>query len=399
MKSLRLAHKQTLEVLERDGCDNWSLFFDKFAARCTPDFKRFIASDRVDPNNKKEEPNKPRFLREVVSFYRKNAENPVIRNTIAARWSLFQAMADEHGDRVRLLYFRNTTRLIVQMARSNILENTGVSFERITGMPMVNGTGLKGAVSTWAIWQANGEETVFNHPDRIRTDRARLDPDLVGIFGDNSGNNANAGKIVFYGLFPLEVPKLGLDILTPHQGRVLPNPFLVIEPGTTWLCPLRLMRGGDLALLEKAAELVAACLTQTGLGAKTAAGYGRFERIAAPEIVAALAQEIRKRASQIEERLRQAQKEAAERREFQNLAPSKEGMARFASMSDQEFVTFVNQFQFEDGFGGRKWPGTLQEQFDLFCYCRGEGQSRLTGKKQKKAFKNLSAKFEGRGAS
>ena len=238
-------------------CHSWSLHFDKFV--------------------KKEHGTKGDQLKNVCDSYGSNRAEASIAKAIATHWTLFQAMADEHGDQVRLLYFRNTSRLIVQMARSNILENTGMSFERISGMPMVNGTGVKGAVSSWAIWNANGDEVVFNHPKEIQTDRAQLDPDLVEIFGDNSGKNASAGKIVFYGLFPLEVPRLGIDILTPHQGRVLPNPFLVIEPGTIWLCPLRLMRGGDATLLDRTKTLLSACLTQTGLGAKTAGGYGRFD--------------------------------------------------------------------------------------------------------------------------
>lgn len=378
-------HKNVKSVWQAIDCSwsNWSLHFDKFVKK--------VHNGKGDQ------------LKKVQQSYEAKPAQRVVQRTITARLNLFNALKDEHGDSVKHLYFRNASRLIVQMARSSILENTGMSFEPITGMPMVNGTALKGAVSTWAIWEANGDNIFTLKTDKngkevadINENRAEIDPQLVEIFGDNSGvgDNASAGKVVFYGLFPLEVPKLGIDILTPHQGQVLPNPFLVIEPGTTWLCPLQLMRDGDPAIFKRTEKIIRDCLSTTGLGAKTAAGYGRFEAIPEPaDILREHEEEIRKAKISAERQMEETQGMLREKQQMAQLEATEAGIARYAAMGDQEFVTFVNQFQHEDGLAGKHWPGTLQEQYDLFVYCAGEGQDRCKGKKQKKAIKNLTAKF------
>ncbi|MCF7853898.1 MAG: type III-B CRISPR module RAMP protein Cmr6 [Candidatus Pacebacteria bacterium] len=389
MSALPVAYKTTLAALRRHGCESWGLHFDKFV--------------------KKEHNGKGDQLKSVQESYEAKPSHKAVQNAISRRLSLFNALKDEYGDAICLLYFRNTSRLILQMARSSILENTGMSFEPITGMPMVNGTALKGAVSTWAIWEANGDNVFKLTTDQdgkevadINGNRAEIDAELAGIFGDNSGvgDNACAGNVVFYGLFPLDVPKLGIDILTPHphsKGDRGPNPnhFLAIEPGTLWLCPLRLMRKADSTILDRTEKLIADCLTTTGLGAKTAAGYGRFERISEPtEIVRKWQVMYRETQASVAQQAEENKRALAEQEKMARLEATEAGMARYAAMADQEFVTFVNRYQHEEGMV--QWPGTLQEQYDLFSYCTGDGQARCTGKKQKKAIKNLTAKFGGR---
>ena len=411
MKAVHLAHKDVRGLLP--GCCNWSLLFDKFAAKRNKNADRFAAAGKLDRGDSNELPNKQEFLREVADNYNKTGKQGIAQ-AITRRAALFQALSSRYRDRFRMLYFRSTSPLIVRMARASILENTGMSFEPVTGLPMVAGTGLKGAVSTRAIWEANGDAVFELTTDRegneiadINTNRAELDASseaqLVEIFGDNSGDGdaARAGKVIFYGLFPLDEPKLGIDILTPHPHEEdargpIPNPFLAIEPGTVWMCPLRLLRDADGALLEKAAILVEGALATTGLGAKTAAGYGRFEAISEPtKTVQKRLATYREAQASAEEKAAENRRALAEQQKMAELEASEDGMARYAAMSDQEFAAFVNQFRHEEGLAGKKWPGTLQEQYDLFRYCAGEGNGRCSGRKQKKALRNLRAKFGG----
>jgi CRISPR-associated protein Cmr6 len=164
------------------------------------------------------------------------------------------------------------------MGHSNVLENVGFSFERISGLPYVPGSALKGVVSNWAIWEANGNAAFEEHLPNFLSDRAVLQSNLADIFGNNEGD-AEQGKINFYGIFPIQVPELKVDILTPHQGRILPNHFLTVDTGIVWAIPIALNRG-DERLLDKAQELVENCLCNYGIGAKTAAGYGKFDQVA-----------------------------------------------------------------------------------------------------------------------
>ncbi|RMD75322.1 MAG: type III-B CRISPR module RAMP protein Cmr6, partial [Lentisphaerae bacterium] len=303
-------HDKVRDVWNKIGkkCHNWTLYFDKF-----------IDATQKNVNE----------LKAVIANYNASDELPdisdelpdieVIRQlAIDSRIRMFNAMAEAQPDTVKLLFLRNTSRLIVQMARPNPLENTGVSFEKITGLPMVRGTAVKGSVSTYATWKANGT-LIFRDPENIETDRKRLDDGILAeIFGANAGDAA-AGKVVFYGLFPLSNPCLELDILTPHPApsgdlreKVNPHVFLAIGAGTFWLCPLRLVRDARVELLEYAAELIAEALRDNGLGAKTAAGYGRFELVD-PETTPEL-QELWNREKERSARLR-AEKENRKREE------------------------------------------------------------------------------------
>jgi CRISPR-associated protein Cmr6 len=170
-----------------------------------------------------------------------------------------------------------------------VLENVGLASERSTGLPVIPGTGIKGIVSTWACWEANLQadgalpETIA----KCDQDRARFSSMAERILGSNaeSGSEA-AGGIVFLGGFPVTPPTLVLDILTPHaRGNPLPNPFLALDPGTRWIFPLlaRPRQGDAGKLLQQAEDWLIEALTQVGLGAKTAAGYGRFRLLTTAE--------------------------------------------------------------------------------------------------------------------
>jgi len=194
-----------------------------------------------------------------------------------------------HGANYREVTLINSTRLLLHLGRASVLENVGLAAERSTGLPVIPGTAVKGIISAWACWEANLQ------PDgalpvtiaRQDQDRARFANLAERILGSNSESGSTAaGEIVFIGGFPVTPPKLVLDILTPHErGNPLPNPFLALDPGTCWIFSLlaRTRHGDANKLLQQAADKLVEALTQVGLGAKTAAGYGRFRFLTAAE--------------------------------------------------------------------------------------------------------------------
>lgn len=233
--------------------DSWSLFFDKFSGYST-----------------KKEP----ILKEVVKHYNAASSKDFIKRGILNKYSFFKNL--EKSKVMRFIYLENRSRLLVNMGHSCVLENVGFSFERISGIPCVPGSALKGVVSNWALWEANGDAAFEENLPNFSKDRSILNSELVDIFGANEGE-AEQGKINFYGIFPLEVPSLEIDILTPHQGgRIIPNNFLTVAAGTKWVIPIALNRG-DESILARAEELIEQCLKNYGVGAKTASGYGKFE--------------------------------------------------------------------------------------------------------------------------
>ena len=259
-------HRNVEKALQANGgnCDSWSLYFDKFSGYST-----------------KKEP----ILNNVILQYDKSQE--FLKSSLQRKYALFSMLRETKG--MRLIYLENRTRLFVDMGHSCVLENVGFAFERISGLPCVPGSALKGVVANWALWDANGDSSFEEGLSNFKSNRALLDNNLVDIFGANEGD-AEQGKVNFYGIFPLTLPRLEIDILTPHsKGNPIPNHFLTVAAGTKWFVPIAVNRG-DGALLDRAETLVKECLTNYGVGAKTASGYGKFDVIAPDELSSVLSE-------------------------------------------------------------------------------------------------------------
>lgn len=200
-------------------------------------------------------------------------------------------------DRWRELRLVNSTRLVVALGRAHALENVGLACLPVGGCPWVPGPAVKGLASTWAYWCGNVTnvgaasadgilaEPAFQFPLQIR--RARLHepirPLALEILGSDDSSKPTSGHVMFIGGFPLNPAdlKLEVDVLTPHtRGDPVPSFFLEIAPGSVWRFPLvalpRSAPNRAPVLLDTAMEWLREALEQVGLGAKTAAGYGRF---------------------------------------------------------------------------------------------------------------------------
>lgn len=214
------------------------------------------------------------------------------------------------------------SRLLLHLGRASVLENVGLYADRATGLPMIPGTALKGIVSTWACWEVNQNlNGSFREAHSFNTLRREFPCELaLQILGDDSPGCSNrAGDVIFVGGFPCSPPALGLDIVNPHceadgsmKTRLTPNPFLCIEPGaesipepsgrqpdpqmgdsapspgTLWRFAFCVRFGAANAteLIATTARWIEEALTQLGLGAKTASGYGRFRRPTSADLTA-----------------------------------------------------------------------------------------------------------------
>lgn len=260
-----------------------------------------------------------------------------------------------HGADYREVTLINSTRLLLHLGRASVLENVGLASERSTGLPIIPGTSVKGILSTWACWEANllPDGALPETIDKRDQDRARFASLAEFIFGSNAENGSTAaGEIVFLGGFPLAPPKLVLDILTPHErGNPLPNPFLALDPGTHWIFPLfaRPRQGDAGKLLQKTADWLREALTQVGLGAKTAAGYGRFRVLNAAESTqleaerqAAVAADVAKRKADEQERARLAA-EDAKRAAAEAIARQKAEQLALLSPEERAYTEYVDK--------------------------------------------------------
>ena len=264
-------------------------------------------------------------------------------------------LRSQHGADYREVMLINSTRLLLHLGRASVLENVGLASERSTGLPVIPGTAIKGILSTWACWEANLlpdgalPETIAKRDQ----DRARFSSLAERILGSNAESGSTAGgEIILLGGFPVTPPKLVLGILTPHErGNPLPNPFLALDPGTRWVFPLlaRPRRGDAGKLLQQTADWLSEALIQVGLGAKTAAGYGRFRPLTTAETAqleaerqAGLAADAAKRKAAEQERARLAA-EAAKRAAAEALAKQKaERLARL-SPEERAYAEYVDR--------------------------------------------------------
>lgn len=165
-------------------------------------------------------------------------------------------------------------RLLVGYGRTTAME-TALTFHRVWGAPMIPGSALKGIARAHVALDAT--------PDAPTADR---------LFGTTQ----NQGSLVFYDALPEEGRfELGLDVLTPHvrdyyEGHSPPADWLSPEPHTfvtvvktAFVFVVGLdaaaspaTAGGD---LQSGVLALKQALADDGVGAKTAAGYGRFSDV------------------------------------------------------------------------------------------------------------------------
>ena len=262
-------------------CDAWHLQLDKLS------FERDGEATA-----------KTQSLKDVVSTYSRRS-SAQLHSVCAARARFLEALKHQHGQRLHCITLVLESRLLLHLGRASVLENVGLYCDRTTGLPMVPGTALKGVLSTWACWEANQrKDGSFNEGPAFIQQRKDLGGLAERVFGDDSKDGSeHAGDIIFVGGFPLTPPNLGLDIVNPHfepsgypKANLTPNVFLCVEPepGKRWaFCFYARPGAADAAKLTAATSAwLTQALTQLGIGAKTAAGYGRFRLLNADDLAA-----------------------------------------------------------------------------------------------------------------
>ena len=260
-------------ALGKRPCQSWHLLLDKLS------FPR-----GGDPDAK------TKVLVQVRDTYRSASDS--LAKSARARHRFLDALGRQHGNRLRSVKLMADSRLLLHLGRSSVLENVGLCADRTTGLPLIPGTALKGVLSTWSCWESAGDALFVEKPqiDTRRRDLSRR------IFGDNSDSGSTrSGDIVFVGGVPETPPEMGLDIVNPHheasgvaKTNLTPNVFLCVEPGTTWRFVFfaRPCAAEAAALLDTTTRWLGEGLTQIGIGAKTAAGYGRFRELSVAELQA-----------------------------------------------------------------------------------------------------------------
>ncbi len=191
-------------------------------------------------------------------------------------------------------------RLIVGLGNESVFE-TSMTLHHVYGFPYIPGSAVKGIVRSWIITELFGQKSddkgVKVTDLKKAEERALDDKDFIAIFG----NTEKAGKVIFFDAYPTSPPEVDTDIMNPHFGKYygdqedktppadyltpVPIPFLTVK-GTTFRFVLGIRESEnsvipDGSLLERGRPLLDVAerwlkkaLSEHGIGAKTAVGYG-----------------------------------------------------------------------------------------------------------------------------
>lgn len=182
------------------------------------------------------------------------------------------------------MVFKTDWYLVTGMGNNNPVEN-GFSWHRTLGTPYLPGSTIKGMLRAWLSGYASE-----------RFSASELNRWFGGT--DQETGAEQAGELIFFDALPLEPPELAVDIMTPHQGKwyeqgaerqnkdtipgdwhaPVPVPFLVTS-NASFMFAIAPRAGSQIAL-EPVFEALEQALNWTGIGAKTAAGYGHMSRVA-----------------------------------------------------------------------------------------------------------------------
>ncbi len=172
--------------------------------------------------------------------------------------------------------FSTSWRLAVGLGTASVYE-TGITLHHIYGIPYIPASAVKGVVRSYIIAEK------FNNKE----EEALEDEPFVKVFG----NQEQAGKIIFFDAFPTEAPSIEPDVMNVHYPDYYskdnvpptdyqnPNPifFLAVKGKFCFVIGSKHGRVEDFKIKDKSiAQWLVEALTNHGIGAKTAVGYGRM---------------------------------------------------------------------------------------------------------------------------
>ncbi len=176
-------------------------------------------------------------------------------------------------DKPQTLELTPEWRMVVGLGNESVYE-TGMTLHHIYGFPYIPASAVKGITNHYAKEEYESEK-----------EKRHL---IFGVDEKEAGiGNAKQGKVIFFDAFPTGKIILSPDIMNNHYPKYYdggekppadwqsPNPiFFLTVKNTAFRFALAIKQGEDSELLELAKEWLEEALSENGIGAKTAVGYG-----------------------------------------------------------------------------------------------------------------------------
>ena len=284
--------------------------------------KKYSKQNKKIKQQDKEDPKESRNVGEAINNFRFNAQQIKSINT---RQASYVATVCQTPAKIETGLHANS-RLAIGLGTASVYE-TGMLLHAVYGFPYIPASSVKGVVRSYIISEVFGNDEVKALEDKTFCD-------IFGCSGEGKIEVANfkshykiaaeetkakdngdrQGNVVFFEAFPTDSVKVKIDVMTPHYGDyygdkvdektklpmppadyLSPNPitFLTVE-GTKFTFHFGLLLGEENILVrfkdkdvgnkeEKQPILslvnhwLTQALTQHGIGAKTAVGYGYMQ--------------------------------------------------------------------------------------------------------------------------
>lgn len=374
------------EFVKWDEASRWS--FMRIADGAGQILSREAADKRHKAGGKNVEPgNRERFLGEAslaealaaVKWDSKEIQSLRSRHTR----HLLGLFRRAYNDRAAVTIGQLEGRLAINLADS-LIQNAGLCLDRLFGLPYIPGSAVKG---------------VCRHAALAELKAARADevPAVLAVFcavfgtsevdfktGDlksfrehHAGRDTDRkGAVSFLPAYPVNEARIVVDLTNVHYpdyyrtGRTedlskenpRPNPFPAVEAGAQFaFCLLSNGMDNRPEVLVAANRWLESALTEHGLGAKTAAGYGWFSL--KPEVLAELEATEAKEREAREAKLRsdaeareRASEEAARKA---TLSPEAVAAEMLLTLPDDRFAAFAKELANKHEVEQRAFIGLL----------------------------------------
>jgi CRISPR-associated protein Cmr6 len=285
--------KDTLECIEqmgKQGAENFHLQLNRLVF--TYEDKIGNLSSRVSPPDKNN-----RTRQEVIPSHKTGRKIAEIGKIADRIWHI----AAKTTTQTQKIVMQPQWRFASGLGGESVYE-TGITLHHVYGIPYIPASSAKGVVRSWVILNkfGNKEEDairdewfidLFGCPDQIANDRGKF----KSKYGSEVGVSRK-GNIVFFDAFPTKEQTIEADIMNPHYpeyyaGKKPPTDFQNPIPVlflTVAKTPFQFVFGYQKAtehtafengekMMQVIGQYLKEALTQHGIGAKTAVGYGYMQ--------------------------------------------------------------------------------------------------------------------------
>jgi CRISPR-associated protein Cmr6 len=279
------------------NCQNMGLLLTRFTSR------EAISGENAASANDRNTKERDVWFRQITAQVR--LDSAPLSDIIAASIDRWIGMT---GNASRFQFY-NRSRLIVGLGGKGALE-IGITLHHTTGLPYIPGSALKGLARAYALLSLAAElQAGQDELEQLDTDLmlGRLDAtlelatayrEIFGFAANEHLSESDAGKVIFYDaiLFtalvdPPNSEIFSIDVMTPHFSDYYranggadphdadkPNPvsFLTVNEGLIFGFAVGTRGNGTDDHRKQARAWLRGGLTELGIGAKTASGYGIF---------------------------------------------------------------------------------------------------------------------------